>query len=168
MNDALEAQRAIRLKQKIAERRAWAEYQRTYERCKAIAEAVWQKDLDDASAQQQALAEAMRDRTSGPADPAVLMFAPREASIHAPLFTPRDRLQFLKEATTNLMIGTERRGLTVTPEVKDVETEKAPEAQPVEAASGADETGDPADAPLALAQEGNYGERVSEAPTPRV
>lgn len=136
-----------RLAVKLEERRRWAEYDRTYRRCLAIAEDVWAERLDAAQQAQQKLAEEMRDRQR-PRGIDVL----DAVAIPVPLFTPRDRLEFLGRATTNLMIGTEKRGLTVTPELKDAPKEpEAGEAPAIEAASGVAEVADAEAAALAEA-----------------
>lgn len=121
---------------RIEERRKWAEFQRIYDRCVAIAEATWNARLDAAQQVQQRLAEEMRDRTR--AHPP---FGDVPVEIPAPLLTPRDRVEFIARATHALMMGAEKRNLTAMPEVKDAET-KPPEgeAPAIEAASGADET----------------------------
>lgn len=160
-------QERIRRGYAAQERADWAEMQHVYERCVAIAEKVWQEKIDTASAQQQTLAEQMRDRVW----PTSYGVYPRE--IPVPLFTPRDRVQFVKEVATTLFIEAGSRNRNLTAKYKDpngetelAATEKAVTHEvPVEAASGADET--QSDAPLALGVETpGYGERVSEAPAP--
>lgn len=129
------------------ERTDWAELKHIYERCVAIAEKVWTAKLDTAAAQQQALAEAMRDRggiwyQDANAEPRVI----EGQEIHVPLFTPRDRLQFLKEASVSLLISADRRNLTAlykdtNGEAELAQAQEAPAgASPVEAASGTAET----------------------------
>ena len=154
-------ERQGRILEKVIERRRWAELARTYERCIQIADSMWGAQLEDASRQQQALAEAMRDRGSvhvTPAEDEASSYGESSGDqmaffdhgIPVPLFTPRDRVQFLKEAAVALLIESGKRGLTVTPEVKEPDApQKADEAQPHEAGSGVDETD--GDAPLALA-----------------
>lgn len=94
------------------ERAAWAELFHTYERCVEIAERVWKARIEDASAQQHALAAQMRDRpTSNHVDAAMGRIT--DAGIPVPLFTPRDRQQFVKEVAATLLIGADRRNLTV-------------------------------------------------------
>ena len=121
-----------------AERLAWWKLRAVYERCIAIAEQVWEERLDTAQCVQQNLAEEMRDRTRTqsadtglPSERQPLYRASVE--IPVPLFTPRDRQQFIKEVATTLLIEANRRGLNATPEPKP-EQETAPEA-----ASGTDE-----------------------------
>jgi hypothetical protein len=104
---------------KIEERRRWAELREVYHRCVAIAEQVWEDRLDAAQVIQDSLAQGMRDRGSdGNAG---------GLGIPVPLFTPRDREQFLKEVAATLLISADRRNLGATPEPKP-ETETAPEA----------------------------------------
>ena len=167
------------------ERKEWAELYHIYERCVGIAEKIWKDKLDTAAAQQQALSENMRDReplwakaADWPGAPTMMM----DRSIPVPLFTPRDRLQFVKEASATLLISADRRNLTALYKDPDGETELAQAKEavagegPVEAASGADETvyteaftnGSRHDAPAPLADASQYGERVPEAPAPRV
>lgn len=129
--EALEAERTQLIRAKVDERRRWAELARTYARCLDIVEQVWTERLNGAQLTQQVLAEEMRDRHAE--NPQAREWS-RESSIPVPLFTPRDRQQFLKEATATLLISADRRNLTVTPEVKR-EAHEAPEA-----ASAADET----------------------------
>ena len=100
-----------------AEKLRWAEYEATYRECLRIAESVWVDRLTVATLEQQKLAESMRDRvavvipgTGDVGDTTV------DAELHVPLFTPRDRLQFLKEATAALSAGAERRNMWVTVE----------------------------------------------------
>lgn len=127
------------------ERNEWLQLWRIYERCVDIAHKVWDAKLDAASAQQQTLAEQMRDRAvmriaDGPADDATL--TEEERAIAVPLFTPRDRLQFIKEVAVNLTISAGQRGLSIrfpkewTP--KDAET-KHEAGNGAEAASGTSE-----------------------------
>lgn len=122
-----------RIAAKVEERRRWAELQRTYERCIVIADDVWGERLDAAQLAQEGISQLNRDRT------AFEQTVARE--IYVPLFTPRDREEFIAREVAKLMISAERRGLTVTPELKDAAT-KSPEgeAPAIEAASGADET----------------------------
>jgi hypothetical protein len=51
----------------------------------------------------------MRDRTYETVGGAI-----RASEIHVPVFTPRDRLQFLKEVSVTLLIEASKRGLSVT------------------------------------------------------
>lgn len=128
---AEERDRQERIKARIAERARWAEFQRIYDRCVAIADATWSDRLDSAQLVQNDLAEGMRDRRRDGVVP---------AEIPVPLFTPRDREQFIKEVAATLLISADRRNLTALPEPKDAETKpsEGPEAAP-EAASGTDE-----------------------------
>jgi len=144
--EALEAARLERIKVKVEDRRRWWELRAVYERCVAIAEQVWSDRLDAAQMAQQKLAEEMRDRAAvtvientdnAPAGKVWDTPTPRseifDRGIPVPLFTPRDRQQFVKEVATTLLIEANRRGLNATPEPK----EDTPPA--VEAASGTDE-----------------------------
>lgn len=163
---------ADRRAQDVARERAeWLQLQHIYERCIAIGEKVWGDKLKIAAAQQQTLAEQMRDRGT-------VYYVNIEGqrrmiegpSIPVPLFTPRDRVQFLKEVGATLLIDARSHNLTAYYKDKNGETElaaaeKAPEAQgPVEAASGADEAD--ADAPLALDQETPAGQLIPETAQP--
>jgi hypothetical protein len=128
---------AARLK---AERLAWWQLRELYERCKAIAEQVWKDDLDHAQQEQEDLAKAMRDRAAQVTTAQAVSPDPRYAvkgqavevvtpanvqtvplEIPVPLFTPRDRVGFIKEATVALLIEANRRNLTTTPEPKEPE-----------------------------------------------
>ena len=113
------------------ERNEWLQLWRIYERCVDIAHKVWDAKLEAASAQQQTLAEQMRDRAPHvPERFGVGVIVPESREIPVPLFTPRDRLQFIKEVAVNLTISAGQRGLSIrfpkewTP--KDAETK--PEA----------------------------------------
>ena len=129
-----EATEAARQRHRAQRERAeWAELQHVYERCIAIAEHLWDEKLAVAQHRQLLLAEAMRDRTAEHG-------SPRE--IPVPLFTPRDRLQFLKEVSTALLIDAGKRNLTALYK-EESRAETQPEAPPqpgVEAASGTDES----------------------------
>lgn len=103
------------------ERRAWAELYHTYDRCVVIAESLWDKRLDDATAQQQALTEAMRDRMVE--FPYMGVGDLRHSEILVPLFTPRDRLQFIKEVAATLLISADRKNLTALYKEPNGETE---------------------------------------------
>lgn len=118
------------------ERAQWKQLREVYRRCVAIAEDVWAEKLDQAQAEQILLAEEMRDRAEAvetpqtvTADPRYMVkgtaevftppatqWIPRE--IPVPLFTPRDRLQFIKECAVALFIeaGRRNRDLPATPE----------------------------------------------------
>lgn len=123
--EAIEAEQKKRVAQKLEERRRWWELRAVYERCVAIADQVWNERLAVAQIAQEAIAQGMRDRGSeGNAG---------GLGIPVPLFTPRDREQFIKEVATTLLIEANRRGLNATPEPKPQE------APAIEAASGTDE-----------------------------
>lgn len=134
------------------ERAAWASLWRSYERCVEIAELVWSSRLDGDMKAQQALAIEMRDRelrfrVEGSdftmTDEAATVLASRlDASIPVPLFTPRDRAQFIKEAAATLLISADRKNLSVRfpKEKPDAPEEQEAASQPgVEAASGTSE-----------------------------
>lgn len=129
------------------ERRRWKELEETARRCVKIAELLWGEHLTKAQSEQEALAVQMRDRafvnlTKDDGDGDV----PLVGEIPVPLFTPRDRLQFLKEFSTTLLISADRRNLPATPEAKRDPT--APEA-----AAGVEETSDAEASALAAAGE---------------
>lgn len=110
--------RRAKVERKLEERRRWAELQRTYERCLVIADDVWSERLDAAQQAQQGLAEQMRDRgsrTETVAGKSYEVYPALDREIPVPLFTPRDRQQFIKEVATTLLIEANRRGLTVDP-----------------------------------------------------
>ena len=97
----------------LRERRAWAELYHIYDRCVAIAETVWDERLDSAQGVQHTLAEQMRERGARRYDdPNGEPRVTEGLSIPVPLFTPRDRLQFLKEVAATLLISADRRNLT--------------------------------------------------------
>lgn len=102
-----------RLQARIAERARWAEFTRIYDRCVAIADSIWGERLDSAQVVQQQLAEGMRDRGvrflmgEKPSD-----LLRTDGAINVPLFTPRDREQFIKEASVTLFIEACKRNLT--------------------------------------------------------
>lgn len=85
------------------ERASWAELGEVYRRCKRLAMDEWQEHLDRTEVTQQTLVKEM-NRLTPP--------------IPAPLFTPRDRVQFLKEATVALFIEAGKRNLRATYEPK--------------------------------------------------
>ena len=126
-----EQDRKRQIASRVEERRRWAEFHRRYERCVAIAEAIWEDRPDAAQLVQQRLAEDMRDRRREGILP---------MEIPVPLFTPRDREQFIKEVATHLNIEANRQNLSALPELKDAETkpEAGAETAP-EAAAGVDE-----------------------------
>jgi hypothetical protein len=128
-----EKEQRQRIAAKVEERRRWAELREVYLRCVAIAEQAWNERLDAAQATQQQLAEQMRDREESRHYTDGKLVAVNPGEIPVPLFTPRDRQQFLKEVAATLLISADRRNLGATPEPKPVE-ETAPEA-----ASGTDE-----------------------------
>jgi hypothetical protein len=117
--EADEAAHLERIRVKVEERRRWRELRDTYERCVLVAEQVWNDKLRVAEVDQRVLAVMMRDRAwaDQPEDTPEVDFLDR--GIPVPLFTPRDRLQFLKEVTTTLLIEASRRNLTATPEPKE-------------------------------------------------
>ena len=153
-DEAKEAARLERIKVKVEERRRWTEAREVYERSLKVMEQVWGDRLDAAQLTQQQLAEEKRDRKPARevfTEQGALLATVRDpAEIPVPLFTPRDRVQFLKEATVAFLIFGEKRGLSATPEPK----EDAPTA--VEAASGTDEADLDAEAG-ALAEQGSAG-----------
>ncbi len=137
------------------ERAGWRQLRETYRRCVLIAEEEWRERLDKAQEEQQQLAEDMRDRAvsiqtqidasvGGKADQFRVKGEPADRSpvfvpgpvhvetreIVVPLFTPRDRVQFIKEAAVTLLIEAGRRQLAATPEAA-----KEPEALTEENAS---------------------------------
>ncbi|HEX9239230.1 MAG TPA: hypothetical protein VF910_01070 [Candidatus Bathyarchaeia archaeon] len=124
------------------ERSEWLQLWRIYERCVDIAHKVWDAKLDAASAQQEALALEMRDRGAAKYKDAEGRERDDDVfGIPVPLFTPRDRLQFIKEVAVNLNITAGQRGLSIrfpkewTP--KDAETkQEAGSGSSVEAAPG--------------------------------
>lgn len=96
------------------ERDEWLQLYRVAERCVVLAHKLWDADLEKAAAQQQTLVEQMRDRRV-PAAWSVGGMLPEEkdAAIPAPLFTPRDRLEFLKGFAVTLFIDARKSNLTV-------------------------------------------------------
>lgn len=156
----------------LQERADWVQLYRIYERCVGIAEKIWNEKLETAAAQQQALAEAMRDRYRLVPDGNPEMFAPKRQGVEipVPLFTPRDRLQFVKEVGATLLISADRRQLTAlyrepNGEAQPAQTENAaPQSDTLEAASGTDEA--ESVAPLALVPEADEEQRISETPQP--
>lgn len=148
VKDGLNAEQVAQQKlvaARVEERRRWAEMARVYSRCVQLAEAEWSDRLDAAQAIQQRLAEEMRDRmralterqkdglvAAGDMDLARTLAL---VDIPVPLFTPRDRLQFLKEVTTALLIEAGKRNLGAMPEPKE-KPDAAPEQAPGEAPAG--------------------------------
>ena len=126
------------------ERNEWLQLWRIYERCVDIAHKVWDAKLDAASAQQQTLAEQMRDRNkwnNTPEEVPLEYVSALDGAIPVPLFTPRDQLQFIKEVAVNLTISAGQRGLSIrfpkewTP--RDAETKpEAGNGSGIEAAPG--------------------------------
>ena len=108
------------------ERNEWAELQHVYERCVAIAEHLWSEKLEKAAGQQQALAEQMRDRRAELRHQSGTLEGVYPAAIPVPLFTPRDRLQFLKEVSTALLIDAGKRNLTALYKDTNGEAQPAP------------------------------------------
>jgi hypothetical protein len=130
------ADRARKANEVAHERRKWRDAKAIYEQTLQLVEAIWGDRLDAAQQTQQALAEDMRDRTARGdvgqvAGMSYEILPGRGAEIPVPLFTPRDRVQFLKEATTAFLIFGEKRGLQALP--------KDPPAEQQEAGSGTSE-----------------------------
>ena len=121
--EQIEAETQQRAELRRIERMKWAELQRVYERCKAIAEQTWWATLTNAETEQQQLAERMRDRMVSAFHTETEMIQPGTKilarEIPVPLLTPRDRLQFIKEATVALFIEAGKRNLTAMPEPKE-------------------------------------------------
>lgn len=150
-SDEARAKEAARLAHlKAVERAEWLALWRTYERCVEISELVWSAKLEKASAQQQELAIQMRaHRINEPVPPSVVereitgyLIEQRDGSIPVPLFTPRDRVQFVKEVAATLLISADRQNLHVYfPKDKpDAGTEpQAGDGSGTEAASGTSE-----------------------------
>jgi len=84
--------------------------------------------------------------------------------IPVPLFTPRDRAQFVKEVAATLLISADRRNLSVRfPKEKPTDAPTQPEAnEGIEAASGTSETDMEQEAEQVAAQ-GDVGERSGQA-----
>ena len=98
------------------ERLRWWELEEAARRCIAISEHLWDERLTAAVSAQRQLAETMRDRTShGTRADGVTKYE-IDRGVPVPLFTPRDRLQFLKEFATTLLISARQQQLPVTPE----------------------------------------------------
>src|SRR5262245_3660094 len=115
-NDDVEReQREARAKEnRIHERRAWKMFALRYQRCVELAETVWNERLDDAQEVQTKLAVDMRDRFTAPLmTQGGQVIPPRDKGIPVPMFTPRDRVQFIKEVATALNISAEKMGLVV-------------------------------------------------------
>lgn len=104
------------------ETKRWTELSATYQQCLQVAIETWGTHIGLASMAQQRLAEEMRDRRIDVGEPERITL-PHD--IPVPLFTPRDRLQFLKEATTAIFIEAGKRGLNVTTPVP-VEPNRVP------------------------------------------
>src|SRR5882724_7386713 len=99
------------------ERRRWWELAESYARCVRIAHDEWEAELDQAEGEQRGLAIEMRDRTA-PGVRATGKEYEQDRSIPVPLLTPRDKVQFLKEAAVTLFIEACKKSLPVTPEAK--------------------------------------------------
>lgn len=161
------ADRAVQL-----ERRRWWDLEESARRCIAISEHLWDGRLAAAMKVQQELAVTMRDRTA-PGVRATGKEYEQDRHVPVPLFTPRDRLQFLKEFAVTLLISARQNGLPVTPEATR-EAEQTVAAVAHEAGSGVDETLEPeaeglAQAGESLVQDNAFegalgGIAVSEAP----
>src|SRR2546430_6961503 len=122
------AREAARLNERIQhERLRWWELEEAARRCIAVSEHLWDKRLAAAISAQRQLAETMRDRTShGTRADGVTKYE-IDRGVPVPVFTPRDRLQFVKEFATTLLISARQQQLPVTPEASR-------EAEPNEAA----------------------------------
>ena len=135
--EELEKRAELERTQRAEERAAWANLYHVYTRCVEIAEKVWEGKLAVAKMDQQVLAEMMRDRVTGDHSGAVSRDVHSE--IPVPLFTPRDRMQFIKEVGATLLISADKRNLMVRfpKEVSDAETKsEAPQEPGIQAASG--------------------------------
>ena len=123
------------------ETKSWAALEAMSEQCVQISERIWTKRLMDASAEQQALAETMRDRDWMLSLDDHNIAHEVGKAIPVPLFTPRDRVQLIKEYAVHLGITAAQRGLSVTepedvgPPVKPFGTDKG---TPLTAMSGID------------------------------
>jgi hypothetical protein len=99
------------------EAKAWKALAATYAQCVEIAIQQWDPLIGIASMAQEKKALEMRDRAIDvgvePGSGAVFG-GTALAEIHVPLFTHRDRLQFLKEVSVTLLIEASKRGLSVT------------------------------------------------------
>src|SRR5437588_1104872 len=155
------AREAARVNERVQhERLRWWELEESARRCIAVSEHLWDERLTAAISAQRQLAETMRDRTShGTRADGVTKYE-IDRGVPVPLFTPRDRLQFLKEFATTLLISARQQQLPVTPEASR-------EAQPDEA-TPADAAGETA--PVALDVEAHElaeaGEAVGPGETP--
>src|SRR2546421_10989831 len=107
------------------ERLRWWELEEAARRCIAISEHLWDERLAAAIAAQRQLAETLRDRTSqGTRADGVTKYE-IDRGVPTPVFTPRDRLQFLKEFATTLLISARQQQLPVTPEaMRETPTEE--------------------------------------------
>lgn len=125
--DRLAAVAAKRANEVAHERRKWREARAIYEQTLQLVEQIWGDRLNAAQLKQQNLAEEMRDRRVplSASDPGDLEGALWGREIPVPLFTPRDRLQFLKEATTAFLIFGEKRGLQALPKDLPAEQQEA-------------------------------------------
>lgn len=101
------------------EAKAWKALAATYAQCVELAIQQWDGLIGLASMAQQKMAEDMRDRCTSVAVHADAPPTPFDRAIPVPLFTHRDRLQFLKEVSVTLLIEASKRGLSVT-EPEDV------------------------------------------------
>lgn len=118
--------RARKANEVAHERRKWREARAIYEQTVQLVEAIWAPRLDAAQTTQEALALQMRDR--GATTYLDEHNCKRDVDVFGipvPLFTPRDRLQFLKEATTAFLIFGEKRGLQALPKDPPVEQQEA-------------------------------------------
>jgi hypothetical protein len=142
------------------ERRRWWELAETYRRCVQIAGETWETDLDIAQLEQRELAIAMRDRTA-PGVRATGKTYDADKHIPVPLFTPRDRVQFLKEVATTLLISADRQNLPVTPEAKRA-AQAGPDPKPDEAGDDPDDPNGDEEAEE-LAEAGEAAESAARA-----
>jgi len=139
--EEMEKRAELERTQRAEERAAWANLYHVYTRCVEIAEKVWEGKLAVAKLDQQQLAETMRDRSAQ-----IALTVPEntldvvDASIPVPLFTPRDRMQFIKEVGATLLISADKRNLMVRfpkERLPDAEAKpEAPEGLTVEATPG--------------------------------
>jgi len=119
--DEIAAREAARAHEKAArriaeERRVWWQLEEAARRCIAISEHLWDERLTAAVGAQRHLAETMRDRTSqGTRADGVTKYE-IDRGVPVPLFTPRDRLEFLARFATTLLISARQQQLPVTAE----------------------------------------------------
>ena len=119
------------------ERAKFRSLRETYVACKLLAEQVWGEELDKAAKEQQELAERMRDRGGLVTEGEDETWLQSAREIHVPLFTPRDRLQFIKEATVAIKMAAEKMGVVLT---SPLAVEDPSDAGWMEVTSNEDET----------------------------